>query len=79
MQKLCSEKQDEQILTNDVHNGRIGMHTEVSNEIKGFHWNITHAGWNSSQAVLLYPLSATQKYSAFFLYLVIQGGYEGMR
>lgn len=53
MQSLRSEKQDEQILTSHVHNGRIGMHIEVSNEIGAFHQNATHAGWNSAQVVLL--------------------------
>lgn len=53
-----SEKQGEQILTSHVHNGRIGMHVEVSNEIGVFHWNATHdVGWNSSHVVLLYPMS----------------------
>lgn len=33
MQSLCSENQDEQILTSHAINGRIGMNNEVSNEI----------------------------------------------
>lgn len=54
MQTFCSEKQGAQILTTHVHNGRIAMHVEVSNEIGVFHWNATHdVGWNSSQVVLL--------------------------
>lgn len=61
VQSLCSEKKDEQILTSHVYNGRIGMCIEVSNEIGVFHWNTTHAGWNSSQVVLLYPLFQSRR------------------